>query len=53
LLLVGNSKLELLLGLGGSVELLVDGDVVGVEDDVSGSRIRVSLEDAFRARRDG
>lgn len=36
---LGNAKLELLLGLGGTVELLVHGDVLLVEGNVRTSRV--------------
>lgn len=49
LVLGGNAELKLLLRLGSSIELLVDRDVVRVEDDICGSRVGVSLDDALGA----
>jgi hypothetical protein len=45
LLRKGHTKLELRLGFGGTVELLVDGGVLGIENDVGGTRVGISLED--------
>lgn len=41
----GDTDLKLRLGLGGTVELLVDGDIVGFETEVGRSRVGVPLED--------
>ena len=43
-LLHGNTKLELRLGLGGTVKLLVDRGVGGVEKNIGGGRVRVALQ---------
>lgn len=40
----GDTKLELLLGLGGTVQLLVDRDVGRIEGDIGAGRVRVALE---------
>lgn len=41
----GDTDLKLRLGLSGTVELLVDGNIVGFEMDVGRSRVGVPLED--------
>lgn len=38
------TKLELLLGLGSSVKLLIDGKIIRIEYDVGGSRVGITLE---------
>lgn len=48
----GDSELELLLRLGGTVELLPDGDVARVEDNVGGSRIGVAFKGCVGFRGD-
>jgi hypothetical protein len=41
----GHTKLELRFGFGGTVELLVDRAVRGIEYDVGGAGVGVSLKD--------
>lgn len=45
-LLQGDANLELRLGLGGAIELLVDGCVGGVENYIASGRVRVSFKGA-------
>jgi hypothetical protein len=48
----GNTNLELRLCLGGAVELLVDGDVFGLKQNIRRSRIGVSLKCDLSVSRD-
>jgi hypothetical protein len=49
----GHSKLELLLRLGRTVELLPNGDVTVVENDVGRGRIGVPFEGGMGSRSNG
>ena len=48
----GDLQTQLQLGLGGTVELLVDGDIGRVERDKGRSTVRVALEDGVGGGRD-
>lgn len=49
----GSLNTELQLGLGSSVELLVDGGIIAVESDVGTSRVGEALEYRIGIRGDG
>jgi hypothetical protein len=50
--LLGDAELELLLGLGGTVQLLVDSLVLVVEGDVGAGRVGVPLDEDLVGGRD-